>query len=87
VAHREARDARQALRGLRGARVVAGQDPADTFALEPPGQALGLGDAAGGERVIRELNGARGVAERLAVPDQEDQITLSARRAWMSAGL
>jgi Cdc6-like AAA superfamily ATPase len=86
VADREAGDARQALRGLRGAREVARQDGADPFALEPPGQALGLGDAARGERVVRKLDGARGVAERLAVPDQKDQITLSPRRAWMSAG-
>ncbi len=77
----------EALRGLRGARVVARQDGPDALALEPPGQALGLGDAAWGERVVGELDGARGVAERLAVPDQEDQITLSPRRAWMSAGL
>jgi hypothetical protein len=87
VTDREARDARQALRGLRGARVVARQDDADALAFEPPGQALGLGDAARGERVIGELDGARGVAERLAVPDQEDQITLSPRRPWMSAGV
>ena len=87
MADREAGDARQALRGLRGARVVARQDRADALALEPPGQALGLGDAAGREWVVGKLDGPRGVAERLAVPDQEDQITLSPRRAWMSAGL
>jgi hypothetical protein len=87
VADREAGDARQAVRGLRGARVVARQDGADALVLEPPRQTLGLGDAAGGERVVGELDGARGVAERLAVPDQEDQITLSPRRPWMSAGV
>jgi hypothetical protein len=87
VAHRKTDDAGQPLGGLRGARVVARQDRADALALEPPGQALGLGEAARGERVVGELDGARGVAERLAVPDQEDQITLSPRRDWMSAGL
>ncbi len=85
MADREAGDAGEMLGGLRGASVVAGEDGADALALEPPGQALGLGDAAGGERVVGELDGARGVAERLAVPDQEDQITLSPRRPWMSA--
>ncbi len=87
MANRETGDARQALRGLRGARVVAGQDGADALALQSPGQALGLGEAAGGERVVGELDGARGVAERLAVPDEEDQITFSPRRAWMSAAV
>lgn len=87
MADREPDDARQPLGGLRGPRVVARQDGADALALEPPGQALGLGDAARGKRVVGELDGARGVAERLAVPDQEDQITLSPRRPWMSAGV
>jgi hypothetical protein len=87
VAHREARDPRQALRGLRGPSVVAGQDGADARALEPSGQALGLGEAAGGEGIVGKLDGPRGVAERLAVPDQEDQITLSARSPWMSAAV
>jgi hypothetical protein len=87
VANRKADDACQELGGLGGARVVARQDGADALALEPAGQALGLGDAARGERVVGKLDGARGVAERLAVPDQEDQITLSPRRPWMSAGL
>jgi hypothetical protein len=86
MAGREAGDARQAAGGLRGARVVAREDGADPLALEAPGQALGLGDTAGGERVAGKLDGPRGVAERLAVPDQEDQITLSPRRLWMSAG-
>ena len=84
---REAGGAREALGRLRGAGVVAGEDGADALALEPPGQTLGLGDAAGGERVVGELDGARGVAERLAVPDQEDQITLSPRRPESSAGV
>jgi hypothetical protein len=87
VVNREAGDARQPFRRLRGARVVARQDGADARALESPGQALGLDDAARGERVVGELDGARGVAERLAVPDQEDQITLSPRRPWMSAAV
>jgi hypothetical protein len=87
VTNREPGDAREALGGLRGARVVARQDGADAFALEPLGQPLGLGDAARRERVVGKLDGARSVAERLPVPDQEDQITLSPRRAWMSAGL
>jgi hypothetical protein len=87
VPDRKAGDTRQALRGLRGARVVARENGAEALALEPPGQALGLGDAARGERVVGELDGARGVAERLAVPDQEDQITLSPRRPWMSAAV
>ena len=86
MADREAGDARQALRGLRGARVVARENGADALALEAPGQALGLGDAARRERVVGKLDGARGIAERLAVPDQEDQITLSPRRLWTSAG-
>jgi hypothetical protein len=86
VADREAGDARQAEGGLRGPGVVAREDGADALALEPPGQALGLGDAAGRERIVGELDGARGIAERLAVPDQEDQITLSPRRLWTSAG-
>jgi hypothetical protein len=84
VADRKAGDARQSLRGLRGAGVVAREDGADALALQPPGQALGLGDAARGEGVVGKLDGARGVAERLAVPDQEDQITLSPRRPWIS---
>ena len=84
---REPGDARQAQGGLRGPGVVAREDGADPFGLEPPGQALGLGDAARRERVVGELDRARGIAERLAVPDQEDQITLSLRRAWMSAGV
>jgi hypothetical protein len=87
VANRKAGDARQALRRLRGAGVVAREDGADAFALEPPGQALGLGDATGGEGVVGKLDGPRGVAERLAVPDQEDQITLSPRRPETSAGV
>jgi hypothetical protein len=86
VADREAGDARQAQGGLRGAGVVAREDGADALTLEPPGQALGLGDAARRERVVGKLDGARGIAERLAVPDQEDQITLSPRRLWTSAG-
>jgi hypothetical protein len=84
VADREAGDARQAQGGLRGAGVVAREDRADALTLEPPGQALGLGDAARGEWVVGELDGARGVTERLAVPDQEDQITPSPRRLWTS---
>jgi hypothetical protein len=87
VADRETGGAREALGRLRGAGVVTGEDGADALALEPPGQALGLGDAARGEGVVGKLDGARGVAERLAVPDQEDQITLSPRRPWMSAGV
>ena len=87
MADREPGDARQPLRGLRGARVVARQDGADALVLESPGQALGLNEAARGERVVGELDGARGVAERLAVADQEDQITLSPRRPWMSVGV
>jgi hypothetical protein len=81
VADRKPGDAGQALGGLRGAGVVAREDGRDALTLEPPGQALGLGDAARRERVVGELYGTRGVAERLAVPDQEDQITLSPRRA------
>jgi len=87
VVDREPGDARQAEGGLRGAGMVAREDGADALALEAPGQALGLGDAARGERVVGELDGARGVAERLAVSDQEDQITLSPRRLWISAGV
>ena len=87
MADREPGDARQSLRGLRGPRVVAREDGPDALALEPAGQALGLGDAPRGERVVGMLDGPRGVAERLAVPDQEDQITLSPRRLWTSAGV
>jgi hypothetical protein len=87
VPDRQAGDTRQALRGLRGTRVVARENGADALTLEPPGQALGLGDAARGEWVVGELDGARGVTERLAVPDQEDQITPSPRRPWMSAAV
>jgi hypothetical protein len=87
VADREAGGARQVFRGLGGAGIVAREDGADALALQPEGQTLGLGDAARGERVVGKLDGARGVAERLAVPDQEDQITLSPRRPWMSAGV
>jgi hypothetical protein len=87
VADWEPGDARQSLRGLGGAGVVARQDGADALALEPPGEALGLRDAARGERVVGELDGTRGIAERLAVPDQEYQITLSPRRFWISAGV
>jgi hypothetical protein len=86
VADREAGDAGQAAGGLRGAGVVAREDGADALTLESPGQALGLGDAARRERVAGKLDGARGIAERLAVPDQEDQITPSPRRLWTSAG-
>ena len=84
---REAGDAREALGRLRGTGVVAGEDGADALALEPPGQPLGLGDAARGERVVGKLDSARGIAKRLAVPDQEDQITLSPRRPWISVGV
>jgi len=87
VADGQSGDARQTLRGLGGARVVARKNGADALSLEPRGQTLGLGDAARGERVVGELDGPRGVAERLAVPDQEDQITLSARSPWMSAAV
>jgi hypothetical protein len=87
VLDRQAGDPREAVGGLGGTGQVAGEDRPDALALEPPGQALGLGDAAGGERVVRELDGARGVAERLAVPDQEDQITLSRRRLARSAAV
>jgi hypothetical protein len=87
LADRQPGDARQALGGLRGAGEVARDDGADALALEPPGQALGLGDAARRERIVGKLDGARGVAERLAVPDQEDQITLSPRRSWISASV
>jgi len=86
VVDRQSGGAGQALGGLRGARVVAREDGADALALEPPGQALGLGDAARREWIVGKLDGARGVAERLAVPDQEDQITLSPRRLATSAG-
>lgn len=85
MADRETGDAGQALGGLRGAGVVARENGPDALALEPAGQALRLGEAARGERVVGELDGARGVAERLAVPDEDDQITFSPRRAWMSA--
>ena len=87
MADREPGDPRQALGGLRGAGEVAREDGPDALAPEPPGQALGLGDASGREGVVRKLDGARGVAERLAVADQEDQITLSARRPAISAGV
>jgi hypothetical protein len=87
VANREAGDAREAQGGLRGASVVAREDGAEALALEPPGQPLGLGDAARRERVVGELDGARGIAERLAVADQEDQITLSPRRLETSAAV
>ena len=68
---------------------------ADTLALEPPGEALGLRDAAGRERVVGELHGAGGVAQRLPVADQEDghgeragraQITRSRRSSATWAG-
>jgi hypothetical protein len=87
VLDRQAGDPRETLRGLGRAGQIAGEDRAEALALEAPGQALGLGDAAGGERVVRQLDGARGVAERLAVPDQEDQITLSRRRLARSAAM
>jgi hypothetical protein len=86
VANRKAGDATQMLGGLRGAREIAREDGGDALTLEPLRQPLGLGEAAGRERVVGELDGARGVAERLAVPDQEDQITRSRRRSATSAG-
>jgi hypothetical protein len=87
VADREPGDARQPLGGLCGAGEVAREDGADALALEPAGEALGLDDAARGKRVVGKLDGARGVAEGLAVTDQEDQITLSPRRLSRSVGL
>ena len=87
MADRKPGDAGQALGGLCGAGVVAREDGRDALSLEPPGQALGLGDAARRERVVGELDGARGVAERLAVADEKDQITLSPRRLSTSASV
>lgn len=87
MADRKPGDAGQALGGLCGAGVVAREDGRDALSLEPPGQALGLGDAARRERVVGELDGARGVAERLAVADEKDQIALSPRRLSTSASV
>ena len=86
MANREAGDTTQMQRGLRGAGEIAREDGGDALALEPLRQPLGLGEAAGRERVVRELDGARGVAERLAVPDQEDQMTRSRRISATSVG-
>jgi hypothetical protein len=85
VADRQAGGLREPLRGLGGAGQVACQDRADARGREAAGQALGLRDAAGREGVVGPLDGARGVTERLAVADQEDQITRSRRRAARSA--
>ncbi|HEY7867923.1 MAG TPA: hypothetical protein VIF59_01770 [Methylomirabilota bacterium] len=85
--HRQASDPGEALRGLGRPGQIAREDGADALALETAGQPLGLGDAARRERVVRQLDGPRGVAERLAVPDQEDQTTFSRRRTATSAAL
>jgi hypothetical protein len=87
VLHGQAGDPGEALRGLGRPGEIAREDGSDALALEATGQALGLGDAARRERVVRQLDGARGVAERLAVADQEDQTTFSRRRAAISAAL
>ncbi len=86
MANRESGDATQVLGGLRGAGEIAREDGRDALTLEPLRQPFGLGDAAGRERVVGELDGARGVAQRLAVANQEDQITRSRRRSATSAG-
>jgi hypothetical protein len=87
VLDRQARAASEALRGLGRPGQIAGQDRPDALVLQAPGQALGLGDAPGREGIVGQLDGARGVAERLAVADQEDQITLSRRRLVRSAAV
>jgi hypothetical protein len=87
VADRQAGGLSEPRRGLGGAGQVAGQDRADARLREASGQSLGLGDAPGGEGVVGTLDGAGGVAERLAVADQEDQITRSRRRAARSAAV
>lgn len=86
MADREAGDAGEMLGGLRSAGEIARDNGRDALALEPSGQALGLGDAAGRERIVGMLDGARGIAERLAVTDQEDQITPSRRNVATWAG-
>ena len=76
---------------IRGGRVLAGAPAtlrrADVLIEADRIAALGLGDAAGRERIVGPLDGARGVAERLAVADQEDQITRSRRRLARSAAV
>src|SRR5207253_9044933 len=53
-------------------RKIAREDAGDALSLEAPGQPLGLGHAAGRERVVGKLDGARRIAQRLAVADEED---------------
>jgi hypothetical protein len=56
----------------RRARQIARKDARNAFTREASGQSLGLRDAAGGQRTVGELDDARGVANRLAVADEED---------------
>ena len=58
--------------GRRGTREVARQDPRDALPRETACQSLGLRDTARRKRAVGKLHGARGVADRLAVPDQKD---------------
>src|SRR4029077_1932886 len=61
----------EVVRGGHRARVIAGENEADAFVRETSGQPLRLGGPPGRERVVGELDGARGIAQRLPVPDQE----------------
>src|SRR5207244_6244864 len=97
IAHGGAGGAPQVVgRGDRS-RKIAREDAGDALSLEAPGQPLGLGHAAGRERVVGKLDGARRIAQRLAVADEKDghealptkwdgatQITRSRRRPAMS---
>src|SRR5438034_1005254 len=56
-----------------GAREITREYGRDALALETAGQKLCLGNAAGRERVVGQLDRARGIAQRLAVTDQEDR--------------
>src|SRR5574342_886135 len=73
VADGSPRRALKALGRRRGTGEITRQDGRDTLRLETAGQTLRLGDAAGREGVVGTLHGARGVAERLAVTDEEDR--------------
>src|SRR5215813_14450842 len=69
VADGSAGDTVKVIGGRDRARVVAREDEDDALVLESAGESRRLQTAARGERIVGELDGARGVAQRLAVAD------------------